>query len=239
MGIRNLFVLAAIALVHLATQAPGQVLLGSGAAPESVIEGPVAEVFGARLIVASERGRILVDPVGRDEALPVVPGEQITATGSLSDQTLAASRITRSDGTILFQAVPQTSPATPATDGRAILQALAALQLKPAGPPVRKKHHTEILAVMADGRTVYVSFDRFGRIDEIEDATYNKAAIDAGRGLTEADYREIAKKAGFLPLDDFEVKKRHIELLTRNRAGELVELHIDRSGYIYKQVWVR
>jgi hypothetical protein len=52
------------------------------------------------------------------------------------------------------------------------------------GAPVRKKHHTEILARMPDGRTVYVSLDRSDRLWEIEDAEHDrKRAVP--RGLVE------------------------------------------------------
>ncbi|MFZ5691266.1 MAG: hypothetical protein ACOY5F_08405 [Pseudomonadota bacterium] len=233
-------ILAAMTATYLAAQAPGHAQSVPGAAAEMQIEGTVAEVFGARFVIDSENGRLLVDPNGAAAALPVAPGDRVTALGLLRDRTLTASRIARSDGSVLYQAAPPKPSAASLPEGRIdIEQALAGLQLTPTGPPVRKKHHTEILARMQDGRNVYVSFDRLGRIDEIEDASHDKATLSPPRPLTEADYRELARKAGFEPAGEFEFKKHHAELLTRNRAGELIELHIDRAGYIYKQKWIR
>jgi hypothetical protein len=141
-------------------------------------------------------------------------------------------RISGQGGVVLYElAVP--------TGAVGIHATLAAMQLTPIGQPIRKKHHTEIMARMTDGRTVYVSFDRLGRIDEIEDAAHDKRTVVAVRALSRDDYHDIARQAGFEPLEEMEMKKHHAELLTRNRAGEFVELHIDRAGYIYKQAWVR
>ena len=36
-----------------------------------------------------------------------------------------------------------------------------------------------------------------------------------------------------------EVKKNHTVVRARTQKGEAVDLHVDRGGYIYKQIWVR
>jgi hypothetical protein len=200
------------------------------------IDGRIAEVFGSRFVLETSDGRVLVEAVGMQKTLIFKAGERVSASGTLADRTLSARRIVGADGTVLHQAPPSVPVAAGPGD---INAALASLQLTPVGPPVRKKHHTEVIARMPDGRTVYVSFDRFGRIDEIEDAAHDKSNVAAPRMLTRSDYLDVARRAGFDPLDEMETKKHHVELLARNRAGELLELHIDRAGTIYKQVWVR
>jgi hypothetical protein len=203
----------------------------------ATVEGQIAEVFGSRFIVETDRGRILVDPVELLAPIAVSAGDRVSAEGNLAERTLRARRIVRSDGSVLHA---YAGPPVPARmDGRGDIEAtLAALQLTPMGPPVRKKRHTELMARMSNDRTVYVSFDRFGRIAAIEDAVHDKPAV-AARALSRDDYLDIARRAGFAPLDELEARKHHVELLSRNRAGELIELHIDRAGSIYKQVWVR
>jgi hypothetical protein len=208
----------------------------NGGALATTIDGQVAEVFGSRFVLETSDGRILVEPVGMQQAVRLKVGERVSASGTLADRTLSARRIAGADGTVVHQSPPAVPLAVGSGDIHAVL---ASLQLTPVGPPVRKKHHTEVTARMPDGRTVYVSFDRFGRIDEIEDATHDKSKVAVARPLVRNDYLDVARRAGFDPLDEMETKKHHVELLARNRAGELLELHIDRAGTIYKQVWVR
>jgi hypothetical protein len=202
------------------------------AATEVTVDGRIAEVFGRRFILETDRGRILIDPASAQHVLSIAPGDRISATGAIADRTMLPRRISRQDGAVVYElAVP--------TGAAGIHATLAAMQLTPIGQPLRKKHHTEIMARMTDGRTVYVSLDRLGRVDEIEDAAHDKRTVVPARALSRDDYHDIARRAGFEPLEEIEIKKHHVELLTRNRAGEFVELHIDRTGYIYKQAWVR
>jgi hypothetical protein len=91
---------------------------------------------------------------------------------------------------------------------------------------------------MADGRSVYVSFDRSGRLWEIEDAVHDRDAA-VPRNPARADYDRLAREAGFAPTGGFEEKRRHVEVDVLNRSGERLVLHIDRAGTIYKQVWPR
>jgi hypothetical protein len=228
-----------VSVLGFAPNLPGTLAQGAADRPiEITVEGVVAEVFGNRFIVETDRGRILVDPAGILAPLKVSPGDRVSAVGGMTERTLEARRISGSDGSVLYDyAQPG---ARPHAEGRLdIKAALAKLQLTPIGQPVRKKHHTEIMARMGDARTVFVSFDRFGRIGAIEDAVHDKATVVAARPLSRDDYLDVARRAGFEPLDDLQTKKHHVELLGRNRAGDLIELHIDRAGYIYKQVWVR
>lgn len=205
---------------------------GNSAPAEVSVSGRVTDVFGRRFVIEGQHGRTLVDPVGALQPLKLRPGDRVAATGPVQDGVLIARRIASGEGAVLFEQAGSSGAAD-------IDAALAGMQLTATSPPVRKKRHIEITARTADGRTVYVTFDRLGRIEEIEDSAHDKKRVVATRVLTRADYEDLARRAGFEPLDDFEQKKDGAELLTRNKAGELVELHMDRSGYIYKQEWVR
>lgn len=248
-ALAGLLILTAGGLAQTAPSSPpaSPTHAGSAGVADTTIEGRIAEVFGGRFILETDRGRILVDPIGMGRALAAAPGDRVSATGiSAEENTMLARRIVRPDGSILYEhtgpeaAGQPTAAPLPKVDWRTdIPAALAALELTPIGQPVRKKHHTEIMARMADGRTVFVSFDRLGRVRELEDAAHDKAAAIATRALTREDYDDIARRAGFQPFNGIETKRHHVELLTRNRTGELIELHIDRAGYIYKQVWLR
>ena len=226
------------AMLGLALNLPKAFAQDAAAEPtEITIEGKVAEVFGSRFIMETDRGRILLDPAGILAPLTLSPGDKVSATGSLAQRTLLARRVAGADGSVLHDYAGMIRARIVGHGD--IMAALAARQLTPIGLPVRKTRHTEVMARMANGRTVFVSFDRFGRIDEIEDAAHDREAVVASRALSRSDYLDIARRAGFDPLDELEVRLHHVRLLSRNHASELVELHIDRAGYIYRQVWVR
>jgi hypothetical protein len=126
----------------------------------------------------------------------------------------------------------------PTGQPRTINDTLAGLSLQPLGEAVRKRHHTEILARMTDGRSVYVSFDLSGRLWEIEDASHDRQAVpEAFMPLTDAELLQKASEAGFAPEAFVERRKHHSVIAARNTAGEPLELHLDRRGYIFKQVW--
>jgi hypothetical protein len=124
----------------------------------------------------------------------------------------------------------------PSTDWRA---ALAELKLTPRGDLVRKKHHMEVDATTADGRRVVVSFDLMGRLWETEDESHDKNRYGDFRAVDPAVAVQAAARAGFAEPSAVEVKKNHTVVRARTQKGETVDLHIDRGGYIYKQVWVR
>jgi hypothetical protein len=134
-------------------------------------------------------------------------------------------------------AVPAPVPGVPpSTDWRA---SLAELNLAPRGDIVRKKHHMEVDATTSDGRRVVVSFDLMGRIWETEDESHDKNRYGDLRAIDPAVAVQAAARAGFAEPSAVEVKKNHTVVRARTQKGEAVDLHIDRGGYIYKQVWVR
>jgi hypothetical protein len=49
----------------------------------------------------------------------------------------------------------------------------------------------------------------------------------------------LAANAGFTPEGHIERRKHHAVVPARNKAGEALELHVDKQGYIFKQVWRR
>ncbi len=115
---------------------------------------------------------------------------------------------------------------------------LTSLKLKPTGELVRRKHHAEVEAVTEDGRAVTVSFDRQGRIAEIEDETHERAE----RGPTAPDGQaavEAARRAGFRDPAVQETRRRSTIVRAATMAGDKVDLHVDAAGWIYRQVWVR
>jgi hypothetical protein len=211
-----------------------------------ILVGKVVEVFGNRFILDVAGERTLVEPSGDQPVLSASVGNDVRVEGQRIGALIRAERIFR--GTELMLApLPgaastalsptATPPAAVPPERTGIPAILRDLSLTPIGAPVRKKHHTEILARMPDGRTVYVSLDRSDRLWEIEDAEHDKKSAVA-RGLTRDDYTRLAREAGFKPTGGFEQKRNHVELEATNRRGERLELHIDLAGTIYKQIWL-
>jgi len=126
--------------------------------------------------------------------------------------------------------------AQPSADWRG---SLAELKLTPRGDLARKKHHMEMDAITSDGRRVVVSFDLTGRLWEIEDESHDKNRYGDFRAIDPAAAVQAAARAGFAEPSASEVKKNHTVVRARTLKGETVDLHIDRGGYIYKQVWLR
>lgn len=206
----------------------------------SMLEGTVAEVFGNRFILEADGERILVEPADSQAALSAARGDKVRIEGQRAGTVFRAGRVMRGGDNLLAMSKgePQTAAAPAVSPERSGLSAvLQRLDLVPIGAPVRKKHHTEILARTKDGRTVYVSFDRSDRLWEIEDANHDKEAAVA-RGLARPDFVRLASEAGFTPTGVFEQRPRHVELEATNRRGERLTLHMDLAGIIYKQVWL-
>jgi len=230
--VKRLFLIALALASILAATAHGIQAQSPSRSPELTVTGRVTDVVGRRFLIDADQGRTLVDPVDAPSSLNLSPGDRISVTGSVLDGILLARRIVTVDGALLFER--SAGPGLSNVDAT-----LASLHLTPTSSPVRKKRKVEVTAQTAEGRKVYVTFDRFGRIDEIEDADHDKKRVVAIRTLARTDFEELARRAGFEPLDDFEQKKDSVEILVRNRSGELLELHMDRNGYIYKREWVR
>jgi hypothetical protein len=210
-------------------------LAGAQGGGPPVVAGRVAEVFANRLILDMGGERVLVEPTLPDDPLAVGVGDMVGIEGQRFGAVVKATRIT-------LQARAAEAPPPPRTGGGRrdadLAKAVEALGLGVVDPPLRKKHHIEILAQTREGRKLYVSFDREGRLWEIEDAAYDRDAARP-KGLGPDDYLRLAREAGFAPTGGIEERRRHVEVEASNRAGEALTLHIDRAGIIYKQVWRR
>ncbi|MGE9008847.1 hypothetical protein ACO2JO_09725 [Leptospira interrogans] len=123
-------------------------------------------------------------------------------------------------------------------DRENVLRILKDAGLTAVGEPVRHPKHVEIPARTGTGKTVIVSLDRFGRLDEIEDADRDRERRST-QSIGPADAERIARDAGYIIREAPEQRKHHYEILATNAKGETLELHMDFSGNIYKQVWVR
>jgi hypothetical protein len=206
-----------------------------------VVEGTLTEIFGNRFILESAGERMLVEPFDGRALLSAARGDTVRVEGERAGALITAKRVFRGSEPVLAPgpdaAAAASAPPPAHPSERGIIAVVQGLGLVPIGAPLRKKHHTEILARMPDGRTVYVSFDRSDRLWEIEDAEHDKKSV-IPRGFMRGDYDRIAREAGFTPTGTFEQKREHVELEATNRRGERLELHIDRAGTIYKQIWL-
>jgi hypothetical protein len=137
----------------------------------------------------------------------------------------------------------------PETTGRAIpvpgmpqsfdpAATLSDLNLKPIGPLERKRRHYEVEAMMQDGRRVSVTFDMMGRVSEIEREDFEPNRT-AGFVTDPAPMLERVRQAGFTNPALSEMKRQHAVIRATTQKNEPVELHVDNSGTIYKQVWLR
>ncbi len=206
-------------------------------APSPALTGRVTEVFGNRLVIDLGGERVLAEPADPAASLEARPGDLVRVEGERRGPLVSWRTVS-----VTAQGAPAADAARPArASGNSdadLLRTVERLGLKAIDPPLRKRHHIEVLAQTPEGRKLYVSFDRDGRLWEIEDAAYDRDRV-VPRNLSTSDYARLAREAGFTPTGEIEERRRHVELEARNRAGETLTLHIDRAGVIYKQVWQR
>ncbi len=219
----------------------GPALAQTPAQAPTALSGRVAEVFGNRLVIDLGGERVLAEPADPAATLEARPGDLVRIEGERRGPLVSwrAVSVTASGAPAAAAAAAAArSVGPPDNSDAAMLRTVERLGLKAIDPPVRKRHHIEVLAQTAEGRKLYVSFDRDGRLWEIEDAAYDRDRV-VPRNLSGSDYARLAREAGFTPTGEIEERRRHVELEARNRAGETLTLHIDRAGVIYKQVWQR
>lgn len=245
----------------VATTALSQVSIGQ-LSPDGVsIKGKVTDVFGDTFVLDDGSGRILVQTgPGGPQSLAVTSGETVTVTGLPRDKTFDARKIARDNGEVVFAptapppapppgAFPPSPPDLagpgPAGDPRsgidreAMLRVVRDAGVTPVGEPVRHPKHIEVNGRTGAGKNVIVSLDRFGRLDEIEDDDHDHDRVVEKRPFGPAEAERAARDAGFTPRPAPERRKHHFEVLATNAKGEMVELHVDFAGNIYKQVWLR
>lgn len=230
--------------------------------PDGVtVKGRVAETFGDKFILEDETGRILVETrpsPGQVSGIKV--GETLLVTGMPRERVMRARRVTRENGDVVFTETAVTPPVSVvppmvttgptsqmtalnpregALSADMIADVLRPIGLTAMGEAVRHPKHIEIPARTADGTEWVVSLDRFGRLWEIEDANHEPHDARQSRLISIADADRALRENGFAPRGEIERKKHHFQALTTNARGEMVEVHIDRAGYIYKQAWIR
>lgn len=266
---RLLLALTTAGGIALAGVASSQVPIGQLSADGVTIKGKVADVFGDKFVLDDGSGRILIQTGPGGQSLSVTSGETVTVTGLPRDKTFDARKIQRENGDVVFAAPPPPPPGAglgqvgmapppppppdarapeprgPAADARfgadreSMLRVLKDAGVTAVGEPVRHPKHIEISGRTAAGKDVIVSLDRFGRLDEIEDADHDPERVSDKRPIGPADAVRLAREAGFTPSEPVERKKRHFEILATNAKGETLELHMDFAGTVYKQIWVR
>lgn len=133
----------------------------------------------------------------------------------------------------------QEAPGAAATTSNASLETLRRLGLTPVTPITRDDDHLEVEATTADGRRVSVSFHLDGRLWEIEDENHDKDHVSEWRDMDQDTVRRLVTEAGFGFGRVLEEKPRHVVVRATTRDGAGVILHMDRNGYIYKQIWPR
>lgn len=251
----------------LATATLAQVAINQLQPGGVTIKGKVADLFDDKFVLEDSSGRILVQTgPGGPRTLSVTAGETLTVVGLPRGRTFDAREIKRENGETLFSApaepqgpVAMTSPAPAGPDSRLpeqptatgllgmrggvdrenVLRLLKEVGVTALGEPVRHPKHIEIPGRASSGKMVIVSLDRFGRLDEIEDADHDKERYGDRRPIGAAEAERIARDAGYTVRDPIERKKHHFEIVASSRKGEMMELHMDFGGNIYKQIWIR
>lgn len=224
------------------------------------IRARVSELFGDRLLVEDATGRVLVE-IGPSTARPadVAAGQMIEVEGRLRGRTIEARRIALVEDTTApgspapaaAQPSPQqgtrptgqadaliaqlSRPADPAT----IRATVEAAGFRVAGPPVRKNKHTEIAVRDAAGKAWTASLDRFGRLEEVELDDYDDDAVPSRPRFEQGEVARIVAGAGYTPRADPSRRPEHFEMMALDGRGDLVEVHVDFAGTVYKVEWIR
>lgn len=246
MSLKSHLPLAILAPVALAASLSGIVSAVGQPAPPSPatqmsgtlrLEGEVREVFGNKLIFEGPAGRVLVEtgPEGRARAA-LAPGDKVTIDGVQRDGFVHASGVSKSGGPrIELSRGPDAGPgerpggkrgADAAYREDTVLQAVSQAGFREAKIVDVKKHHAEVAAVSADGKSyeLHVEFD--GRIRKQEDTTLVR---------DEGAIRSVIEKAGYSYAGKMRPEKKHMIVSATNSRGEKVELDVHRDGSIRKE----
>jgi F0F1-type ATP synthase membrane subunit c/vacuolar-type H+-ATPase subunit K len=236
----------------------GQVTIGEALAGGVVVRGRVADVFGDRFLIEDPTGRVLVEAANAEKPASLESGQEVVIEGRLRGRVLEARRVTL--GTEV-PAAPAATVAAPAAgqaaappvgpggetlatlmrpaDAASIRAAIEGAGFSMAGSPVRHDKHTEIPVRDARGRAWVAWLDRFGRLEEVEIVDYDESRVPDQPGFAPTEVGNVVQREGFAPRGTAERHRHHFEILAANGRSELVELHVDFAGQIYKQVWVR
>jgi hypothetical protein len=108
-----------------------------------------------------------------------------------------------------------------------------------AGNPVRYEQDMEIPVRDSEGHIWTAWLDRSGRTSEIEIVDYDEDKVPEAPAFNPQDLPRMIAKEGFQARGEAERRPEHFEIRAVNKRSELVDLHIDFAGQIYKQVWIR
>jgi hypothetical protein len=244
------------AALMMASLATAQVPIGQLGPDGVTVKGRITDTFGEKFVIEDDSGRILVEMrVPPAQAPALQRGDTVLVTGLPRNRILDARRVVRENGEVIFSdpmpvagvppatstpALPtQPAPASePGLSPDSIARTLRSVGLTAVGPPVRHRKHVEIPARTATGTEVIVSLDRLGRLWEIEDAEHDNKNVPV-RLTSIADAERALRQAGYKPRGEIERRKHHFEALVTNPRGEVVEVHMNLSGHVYKQTWLR
>jgi hypothetical protein len=107
------------------------------------------------------------------------------------------------------------------------------------GNPVRHEHDMEIPVRDSEGHAWVAWLDNAGRASEVEIVDYDEDKVLEAPAFNPADLPNMIAKEGFQARGAVERRPEHFEIRAVNKRSELIELHIDFAGQIYKQVWIR
>jgi hypothetical protein len=108
-----------------------------------------------------------------------------------------------------------------------------------AGAALRHEHDTEIPVRDSQGHIWTAWLDGAGKTSEIEIVDYDEDKVPEAPAFNPEDLSGMIARDGFQARGQPELRPDHFKILAVNHRSELVELHIDFAGQIYKQVWVR
>jgi len=108
-----------------------------------------------------------------------------------------------------------------------------------AGNLVRHAQDMEIPVRDADGHTWVAWLDNAGRASEVEIVDYDEDKVPEAPTFNPQDLPRMIAKDGFQARGEARLRPEHFEIRAINKRQELVELHVDFAGQIYKQVWIR
>ena len=230
-----------------------QVTIEQALSNEVQVRVRVAEIFGDRLLVEDGTGRILVELADATEKPSVIAaGQTLLIEGRLRGRTIEARRIAIAAEGLAAPEPPTADSAAGAARVDRLLAALArpadpttiratleAIGLNPAGAPVRRNKHTQIPARDARGQAWSASLDRFGRLEEVELEDYDDDEVPSQPRFDAAELARIVEREGYRSRAAAERRSEHFEVIALNRQGDLVEVHVDFAGVIYKVVWIR
>jgi hypothetical protein len=210
--------------------------IGDGAAQERQavdLSARVAEVFGDKAIVESGGERLLVEPVATDKAFPAGIGSEIRIAGDRVGNVLTPRRVTLPSGSVVEREAPPDA-GEPSLAGQ-----LAREGVTIAGPPYRKRHATEVAGRRADGRMVIATFDRAGRLQEIEDADHRHIHPQSPEAIPAAEVERRLSALGFTSVRLIDQRRYLFFFSAVDPRGDAMELHVDRAGNILKKIWLR